>query len=366
MLKNKKITTQKTTIIEKSLDKEFFKDKSYKFIHNDCLSELSNFPSNSVNCVITSPPYWKMREYDISIKNRKYMIGNESAPEIYRDKLINIFSEVKRILVDDGSLWLNIGDKYMNKDMIGLPWMVALALKQDGWILRNDIIWNKMKGTQSSKDRLRMIHEYIFHFVKSKSYFYDRKAILCKPKKKPMKLNGRFVSYTGVSGTKYRKIIKNSKILTIKEKNNALKELDSTIKEMQDDKIIDFRMYIRGQQRVYHSNKKSISGRAKELEQKGFFMIKTNSGGFPPNTIWNIVPEDTWRTDDHHAVFPIELLKIPINSTCPKNGIILDPFMGTGSTIKAAIDMGRRGIGIELSNNYIKVARQNMLSSNMC
>ena len=96
-------------------------------------------PSNTVNCVITSPPYWKMREYSIDAKQRKYLIGNESNPDYYVEKLVNVFKEVYRIIRPDGSLWLNLGDKYLNKDKVGLPWAVALALKREGWILRDDI-----------------------------------------------------------------------------------------------------------------------------------------------------------------------------------------------------------------------------------
>lgn len=324
------------------------------------MSVLKSLPTGSVDCIITSPPYWRMREYSVSSKMSKYMIGNEATPTEYTDRLRKIFVEAWRVLSKTGSLWLNIGDKYVDKDMVGLPWMVALALKQDGWILRNDVIWNKMKGTQSSKDRLRNTHEYMFHFVKSKSYYYNMDSVRIRPLHKPKKLNGRITSVTGVSGTKYRSSIAESDDLTAAEKRNALNALETALDEMRSGKVVDFRMIIRGKQRVYHSDRGSISGRAKELEQKGFFVLKTSAAGYLPSTVWNIVPEDAQRRDNHCAVFPTELLMVPIKATCPENGTVLDPFMGTGSTVVAAVSMNRRGAGIELSSNYINTAKSRM------
>ena len=214
-----------------------------------------------------------------------------------------------------------------------------------------------MKGTQSSKDRTRSLHEYLFHFVKSKQYFYDYKKILVKPKVHASIKNGKVISATGVSGKKYREQIKHSKMLSLNEKKMATHALDQTIKEMKQDKIIDFRMTVRGGQRTLHGNKESISGRAKELKDKGFFIIKMSADGFLPSSIWNIVPEDIWRTDEHYAVFPMALLRIPILATCPAGGVVLDPFMGTGSSLLAAVQLGRRGVGIEISSKYITTAK---------
>ena len=170
--------------------------KPYQLFLGDCEVVMDDMPDGVVNCVVTSPPYWRQREYDVDPDLARFMIGNEPSPESYVENLGRIFRVVKRVLTDDGSLWLNLGDKYINKDLVGLPWLVAFALKRDGWILRNDIIWNKMKGTQSSKDRLRNTHEYLFHFVKSKQYWYDREAILHVPNSKPREVRGKIVSAT--------------------------------------------------------------------------------------------------------------------------------------------------------------------------
>ena len=334
----------------------------YKIIHGDCTTVMQGMPAESINCIITSPPYWNQREYDIESGMERHAVGSEPTPDGYVERLRSVFSESRRVLAPDGSLWLNMGDKYVNKDLVGLPWMTALALKRDGWILRSDILWNKMKGPQSSRDRMKSVHEYIFHFVKSRSYFFDRGAILRKPQSVPSTASGRLTSSTGVSGTRYRRHIAESSGLTAEEKQRAGAALDSVIGEMRDGKIVDFRMVIRGR-RVSHSDKGSVSGRARELEENGFFFLRAGASGTMPTTIWNIVPEDAWRTDDHYAPFPVDLLHIPIKSTCVRGGVVMDPFCGTGSAVLAAVRLGRRGIGIELGSKYASLAEDRLRSS---
>jgi site-specific DNA-methyltransferase (adenine-specific) len=332
----------------------------YEFLLGDCREILRKFPDKCIDCVITSPPYWKQREYEIGKEYKGFIIGNEIEPSDYIKKLTAVFHEVKRVLKPTGSLWLNIGDKYYNKRLMGMPWRVALALQDDNWILRNDIIWNQLKGTQSPKDRLRDVYEHIFHFVKNDRYFYNDERIRIKPKKHPYINNGEIISATGVSGKKYREQIINSKHLTEEEKEQALKALDETIGKMKRGETVDFRMTIRGQQRTYHSDNGNISGRAKELERKGYFILESHAEGYMPSDIWNIVPEDVWRKDTHYAVFPTELLEIPIKATLPPNGILLDPFMGIGSAIAAAVMFGGHGIGIDISEKYINIAQKRM------
>jgi DNA modification methylase len=243
---------------------------------------------------------------------------------------------------------------------MGMPWRVALSLIDTGWILRNDVIWDQMKGTQSCKDRLRDVYEHIFYFVKEKKYYYDHNEIRIQPVRKPKKYNGELVSATGVSGKKYRQQIENSTILSEEEKANAMKALEETLADMEQGKIVDFRMTIRGQQRTYHSDNQNTSGRAKELATKGYFILRMGSNGHIPSDIWRIAPEDTWRKDTHYAVFPEELLINPIKATCPIDGIVLDPFSGTGSTVYTAVKFNRRGIGIDLCEQYNKTAKKRM------
>jgi site-specific DNA-methyltransferase (adenine-specific) len=168
------------------------------------------------------------------------------------------------------------------------------------------------------------------------------------------------VSATGVSGKKYRQQIINSKSLSDQEKANAMKALEDTLSDMSDGSIVDFRMTIRGEQRTFHSDSQSVSGRAKELVVKGYYILKMGANGHIPSDIWRIAPEDTWRKDAHYAVFPEELLVNPIKATCPVNGIVLDPFSGTGSTVCTALKLNRRGLGIDLSEHYNDVARKRM------
>lgn len=171
-------------------------------IEGEALNALHILPSNSVQCVITSPPYWGLRDYGIDGQ-----IGLEDSMSQYINRLIEIFSEVKRVLKSDGTFWLNIGDGYtsgnrgwrapdkknparaMNtrpntpdglkpKDLLGIPWRLAFALQKDGWYLRSDIIWNKPNGMpESVKDRPTRTHEYIFLFSKSEKYYYDNESI---------------------------------------------------------------------------------------------------------------------------------------------------------------------------------------------
>jgi DNA modification methylase len=282
-------------------------NQKYLLLCGDCLAILRNLPDKFVNCAITSPPYWQQRKYKHENGSDYILIGDEKKHEDYVTNLVKIFSEVKRVLVDDGSLWLNLGDKYHNKNLMGMPWRVALALQDDGWILRNDIIWDQMKGTQSAKDRFRNIHEHIFHFVKQKKYYYAHNEIRIKPLVKAKNKNGVMISATGVSGKKYFKQINESDVLTEEEKKNALAALENTIDEMKKGEVVDFRMTIRGNQRTYHSDHKKISGRAKDLEKNGFYILKMRSTGHLPSDIWRIVPEDQWRKDAHYAVFPEEL-----------------------------------------------------------
>ena len=334
--------------------------KKYYFAVGNSVELLSSIPDNSIDCVITSPPYWQQRIYEDFDGALSDMIGSEKKPEQYVNNLMLVIKEIKRVLKPTGTFWLNLGDKFYNKCLMGMPWRVAIAMENDGWILRSDIIWDQMKGTQSCKDRFRDIYEHVFQFVKSNKYYFDADAIRIIPQVDAHERNGQIISATGVSGKKYFSQIEKSTVLTEEEKINALSALNETIEEMRKGEVVDFRMTVRGEQRSYHSENTKISGRAKELQEKGYYIMKMRKKGFLPSDIWRIVPEDKWRKDAHCAVFPEELLRTPILSTCPVDGIVLDPFSGTGSTVDAAVKLGRRGIGIDLSNQYTQVAENRL------
>ena len=323
-------------------------------VQGDAGSLLDTFPDNSIDTVITSPPYWMLREYAES--DNQSAIGLEDTFEEYSEKIADTFSKVKRVLKPTGSLWLNLGDKYHNKQLLGIPWRIALRLQDQGWILRNEVIWNQSKGSISGKDRLRMNRESVFHFVKQSKYYYNWREILVKPEKQASFKDGKVISATGVSGKKYRKQILESTTLSEIEQSAALQALEDTLQAIIDGELVDFRMTIRGQQRILHGNSTRLSGRAKELADRGFYILKSKSEGHMPNDIWSIVPEDEWRTDSHCAVFPVALLELPIKATCPRHGILLDPFVGTGSAVVAGLMFGRRAIGIDISPEYLQVA----------
>ena len=182
-----------------------------EILQGDCREVLKTLPDASVNCCVTSPPYWGLRDYGVDGQ-----IGQESTPEEYVASLVAVFREVSRALRDDGTLWLNLGDSYYNyrtgyngslnaqtfhdgargkpehgcprratkqehlkeKDLAGIPWSVALALRSDGWYLRSDIIWDKPNPTpESVMDRVTKAHEYVFMLAKSQNYYFDVNAI---------------------------------------------------------------------------------------------------------------------------------------------------------------------------------------------
>lgn len=323
------------------------------FLEAETDALLKLFPDNCIDCVITSPPYWGHRAY------ANGGIGLEQKWEDYIKKLLVIFYEIRRILKPGGSFWLNIGDAYQNKSLIGIPWRVALEMTdKEGWILRNSVVWNKVKGApDNTKDKLRNVYEPFFHFVKTERYFYDVDAIRSKPRQAKV-VNGSVVSATGVSGVRYRRQIELSTALNDVERTNALKALDRVLEEVRVGKISDFRMIIRGQQRTTHSDSAKVSGRARELAERGFYFLKYHPNGSKPSDVWDILPEDTQKRKLHFAPYPEDLCKIPILATCPQSGVVLDPFVGTGTTSLVAYQLQRKSIGIDVSGEYITIARK--------
>lgn len=322
------------------------------FLLGNSLSVLKLLPNECIDFCMTSPPYWNKRQY------HNGGIGLEEKYEDYISNLMQIFEQVKRVLKVSGSFWLNLGDTYHQKLLMGIPWRVAIKLIDDqGWILRNDVVWNKVKGgLDNTDDRLGNVHENLFHFVKSsKKYYYDLDAIRSDPRKSKV-VNGAIVSATGVSGVRYKRQIELSTSLTDLEKENALSALQITLDRIRIGEIADFRMIIRGQQRTTHSDSERISGRAKELKEKGFYFLFYHPKGSKPNDVWEIIPEDTQKRTDHFAPYPEDLCRIPIIATCPTDGVVLDPFCGTGTTMYVAHILGRKSVGIDISEEYLAFA----------
>jgi DNA modification methylase len=352
---------QNINLLEKQIDDPRTELSSYLrngvtnplFLCGPAETILRAFPPESFDFCMTSPPYWGKREYADG------GIGLEEEPQGYIESLLLIFAEVHRVLKPTASLWLNIGDSYLNKRLLGLPWRVALALTdRQGWVLRNEIIWNKVKGgPDNAKDKLRNIHEPVFHFVKNATgYYYDVDAVRTAPRQAYV-VNGAVVSATGVSGVRYRRQIELSPVLTEGEKQEGLAALESVLNEIRLGKLTDFRMIIRGQQRTTHSDSENVSGRARELKQRGFYFLKFHPNGSKPGDVWDILPEDTQKRGPHFAPYPEDLCKIPILATCPEGGLVLDPFCGTGTTNLVAFQLGRKSVGIDISPAYVEIAR---------
>jgi len=324
------------------------------FLCGDSLAILRSLPAESLDFCMTSPPYWGQRKY------AQEGIGLEEDYREYIRNLTAVCAEVRRTLKRAGSFWLNMGDSYQQKQLLGIPWRVALELTdKQGWILRNDVIWNKVKGgPDNSRDKLRNTHEHVFHFVKSaRGYFYDADAIRCKPQQSRV-VNGAVVSATGVSGVRYRRQIELSTALTDKEKEAALLALEEILGEVRAGALADFRMIIRGQQRTTHSDSERVSGRARELRERGYYFLKYHPNGSKPRDVWDIIPEDTQNRGIHFAPYPEDLCKIPILATCPEGGIVLDPFCGTGTTMLVAFHLGRKSVGIDISQDYLRHSKE--------
>lgn len=267
------------------------KDNPVSIIHGDTREIIRELPDKHFQCVITSPPYWGVRDYGV-----EEQLGSEPNLNDYIRDLVDIFSEVKRVLKDDGTFWLNIGNTYTSggrkwrqkdsknkgramsyrpptpeglkkKDLIGIAWMIAMACQEDGWYLRNDIIWNKPNcQPESVKDRLTVSHEYLFLFSKSEKYFFNQAAI-----KEP---------------TKDGKSTRNKR------------------------------------------------------------------------TVWSVNTEPF--SEAHFAVFPRSLIEPCILSGTQKNDLILDPFFGAGTVGLVSKELERKCIGIELNQEYIDIAKKRM------
>ncbi len=327
------------------------------FFQGDALNVLRDIPDETVDFCMTSPPYWGQRQYHGG------GIGLEKSPDQYVQNIGLICAEIMRVLKPTGSFWLNIGDSYKNKNLVGIPWRIVFTLiDQQGWVLRNNVIWHKVKGgLDNSQDRLRNVHENIFHFVKqTKGYYYNLDAIRSTPRTAKVS-NGAVISATGVTGVRYKRQIELSTDLTKAEKQSARKELDDVLQSVALGEIPDFRMIIRKQQRTTHSDSGRVSGRARELADKGFYFLKYHPKGSKPSDVWDILPEDTQKRKKHYAAYPEDICKIPMHATCPPDGIVLDPFCGTGTTSLVARTMARKSIGIDISKEYLEIAEQRCL-----
>ena len=334
----------------------------YNEIYNmDCRNGLKLLEDNSVDCCVTSPPYWGLRDYNV-----KGQIGLENTLEDYLSEIVQVFREVRRVLKPSGTLWVNLGDTYVGtggnrknkvnnrifsekqshnpkdgryernkglkdmglkrKDLIGIPWRVAFALQADGWYLRCDNIWNKTNCMpEAVTDRPTHSHEYVFLLSKSDRYYYNKKAIMedC--------VNGDPNPPRGSLGcignmNKGRRLKGNSKTFRGGGAYTQNKSFNNSADVSRDS----------------HGNKPNL-------------LLKRNK-----RSVWNVAT-DSFK-GAHYATFPPKLIEPCILAGCPKGGLVLDPFMGSGTTAMVAIENGRDYIGFELNPESIELANQYRLN----
>jgi len=312
-----------------------------KFTQGEALEQLRKMPDNLVHCIVTSPPYWGLRNYGVD-----QQLGMEHTPEGYIQNMVDVFRECRRLLRDDGTLWLNLGDTYMGgkgangasqaysqhtnainqvalhttapgefrpndrphpfikaKELVGIPWRVALALQADGWYLRQDIIWHKPNPMpESVTDRCTKAHEYIFLLTKGKKYYYNAAAIAEK------------AIYSNVAG------------------------MDST-----------------GYKDAMKFNKK-MAGTGLQSKRKDY--PGADIGTRNKRSVWPIATIP--YKDAHFATFPEELPRLCLLAGCPVGGIMLDPFSGAGTGPMVARMLGINFYAIELNPKYIKLAERRL------
>lgn len=314
----------------------------------DALTYLAGLPSASVNCVVTSPPYFNLRDYGVTGQ-----LGLEASPRAYVDVMCAVFSEVRRVLRDDGTLWLNIGDSYSSvghkkshsgygttglaggiaqehsplhrenngtgkhKDLMGVPWRLAFALQDDGWYLRSDIIWHKPNPMpESVTDRPTKAHEYVFLMSKSGRYWYDQEAI-----REP----------ATDWGTRDRTNGKYHNEGTGLQPHSGL-----TGKRKQDD-----------------VGKRQYTGFNERWDNRDEPLTTRNV-----RTVWTIPTEP--NSFAHFATMPQSLVERCILAGCPVGGVVLDPFVGSGTTALVARRLDRHYIGCDLNPEYVALATKRL------
>ncbi len=319
-----------------------------RIIQGDALEVLKTLESESVDCVITSPPYFGLRDYGVAGQ-----LGLEETPDEFIEKLVGMFSEVRRVLKKEGTLWCNLGDSYNGnktgntetkknpkkvtdtfkkklwgvlkpKDMMGIPWRVAFALQADGWYLRQDIIWAKPNPMpESVTDRCTKSHEYIFLLSKSQTYFFDSEAI------KEKAIGGQISRPSGwATGSDHTAVAWNT--------SDKRKKFDK-------------RMAGGGT---------NIKGHSGNIKSDGTPFDYAVSGMRNRRSVWNINPHPF--AEAHFATFPEKLVEPMILAGCPKGGTVLDPFSGAATTGVVAKKFGRNYIGIELSEKYCELSRKRL------
>jgi len=288
---------------------------NYNLIEGNCLAVLPTLAAKSVQCVVTSPPYYGLRDY-----GNDEQIGLEETPDEYIANMVAVFREVRRVLREDGVVWLNLGDSFGGKQLIGIPWRVAFALQADGWYLRSDIIWHKPNPMpESVTDRCTKSHEYVFMLTKSARYYYDNEAV------KENNANHGARDFAKKRSWKERP-------------NNGATGTTG-----------GYRMGS-----VESGRNRRDVWTIEEDEYQQFLQWKAERAAEKPD-VWNVATKP--YSGAHFAVMPPALVEPCILAGSAKGNTILDPFMGSGTVGEVAARYGRNFIGIELNPAYLELAR---------
>jgi DNA modification methylase len=348
----------------------------------DALDVLRTLPAESVQCVVTSPPYWRQRDYEIPGQ-----LGLEETPEEYTARLVELLRDVRRALSGDGSLWLNLGDKwasggrggggsfmlergdawahakdakgwrnppagYKDKDLVGVPWMVAFALRADGWFLRQCNIWAKPNGMpESVQDRSTISHEYVFQLTKSNDYYYDidaarTPAAPASETRLAQDVEAQIGSERGNGGAKtngrMKAVARKAHGSTLTGAPHGRHALGDNLpeKERRTDK-----------QRGHSRKHEGFNDRWDAMERS-----EQQANGANLRSVWWIAPAQ--YREAHFAVMPEKLATICIAAGSRPGDVVLDPFGGSGTVAAVATGMGRRSIYIDLNPAYLELARQ--------
>lgn len=317
---------------------------AYRVICGDSAVKLAEIAPRSIDLVITSPPYFQQREYTGE------GMGNEDTVEEYIDSLLAVFDKIARVMKPTGNIVYNLGDKIVNGSLQLIPYQFALKVLQNFELrLVNDITWVKANPTphQFSR-RLVASTEPFFHFALGSDYYYDRSAFLPKDRKKRSKPSDRL-------GLRYRELIEESDLSEC-QKRQAHKALDEVILEVREGKIHSFRMKIRGIHAPAYGGQEG--GRKMRIERYGFTIIRISGERLKRDVIET--PVESLPGNGHPAIFPVNVVRELIRLLSPKGGIVLDPYLGSGSTAVAALLEGRSCLGIDISKEYCIGADQRL------
>ena len=324
-----------------------------KIIRGDSFQILKKFEAESVDLVITSPPSFQQRDYGNGI----YGIGNEETEQAYLDNLLAIFFECVRVTKANGAIVYNVGDKYIQGGLRLLPYRFAVkAIESNKVFLVNDLKWFKLNPTpRQDKRKFIQSTEPFFIFAKSKRYYFDLSNYLKHLDDVNRSRNGK---PSDKLGKKYFTLIDEAELSEV-EKNKARKALTAAIQSVYAGEINSFRMKIRGIHKLAYGGQ--AGGRNNQIINNGFTIIKIRGDKLKRDVIES--PVETIKDNKHPAIYPVYIIQELIKLLSKPGAIVLDPFVGSGTTCLAARNLGRHYIGIDINPEYVELANKRLKES---